>query len=80
MPPLKSRVQEISGKIARKIVCPVDPGRKLERGELYGMIKFGSRTELYLPVEGFDIKVKIGDKVRGGATVMAAVARQEAAK
>ncbi|MBS1371061.1 MAG: phosphatidylserine decarboxylase [Lentisphaeria bacterium] len=64
-------VRQISGKLARKIVCPVDPGRRLRRGEIYGMIKFGSRTELYLPVGEFDVKVKIGDKVRGGETVMA---------
>lgn len=44
-------IRQISGKIARKIVCPVDPGRTLRRGEVYGMIKFGSRTELYLPVD-----------------------------
>lgn len=73
-------IRQISGKIARKIVCPVDPGCKLERGELYGMIKFGSRTELYLPVDGFEVKVKIGDKVRGGSTVIAAVASREAVK
>ena len=67
-------VRQISGKIARRIVCPIDPGRKLRRGEVYGMIKFGSRTELYLPVGEFDIKVKVGDKVRGGETVMAVAA------
>ena len=72
-------IRQISGKIARKIVCPVDPGRTLRRGEVYGMIKFGSRTELYLPVDRFDIKVGIGDKVRGGETVVAAI-RQESAK
>jgi phosphatidylserine decarboxylase len=37
------------------------------------MIKFGSRTELYLPVDGFEVKVAIGDKVRGGLSVLAAV-------
>ena len=67
-------VRQISGKIARRIVCPVEPGRKLRRGEVYGMIKFGSRTELYLPVGEFDVKVKVGDKVRGGTTVMAVAA------
>ena len=67
-------VRQISGKIARRIVCPIDPGRKLRRGEVYGMIKFGSRTELYLPVGEFDVKVKVGDKVRGGETVMAVAA------
>lgn len=64
-------IRQISGAIARRIVCPVQPGRKLERGEIYGMIKFGSRTELYLPVEGFETTVKVGDKVYGGETVVA---------
>ena len=73
-------VRQISGKIARRIVCPVDPGRKLRRGEVYGMIKFGSRTELYLPVGEFDVKVKVGDKVRGGETVMAVAANDGGSK
>ena len=64
-------VRQISGAIARRIVCPVDPGRKLRKGEVYGMIKFGSRTELYLPVDGFEINVKVGDRVYGGETIMA---------
>ena len=66
-------VRQISGAIARRIVCPVDPGRKLRKGEVYGMIKFGSRTELYLPVDGFEINVKVGDRVYGGETIMATV-------
>ncbi len=67
-------VRQISGAIARRIVCPVRPGRKLNRGEIYGMIKFGSRTELYLPVDdGVEINVKVGDRVYGGETVMATV-------
>ena len=64
-------VRQISGAIARRIVCPVVPGRAMERGEVYGMIKFGSRTELYLPTEGFEITVRIGDKVRGGSDILA---------
>lgn len=64
-------VRQISGAIARRIVCPVEPGRKLVKGEIYGMIKFGSRTELYLPPEGFELKIKVGDRVRAGETIMA---------
>ncbi len=64
-------VRQISGAIARRIVCPVDPGQKFKRGELYGMIKFGSRTELYLPAEGFEVLVKPGDKVRAGESALA---------
>ena len=66
-------IRQISGAIARRIVCPVRPGRQLERGEVYGMIKFGSRTELYLPATGFEVKVKVGDKVKGGESVIAAM-------
>ena len=64
-------IRQISGAIARRIVCPVQPGRELKRGEVYGMIKFGSRTELYLPADGFEVKVRIGDKVKGGQSVIA---------
>ena len=64
-------IRQISGAIARRIVCPVKAGRRLKRGEIYGMIKFGSRTELYLPVEGFDLEVKVGDRVFGGKSVLA---------
>ena len=73
-------IRQISGAIARRIVCPVTPGRELERGEVYGMIKFGSRTELYLPCEGFEVMVKLGDKVRGGETVVAVMKEREAEK
>lgn len=66
-------VRQISGAIARRIVCPVEPGQKFRKGTVYGMIKFGSRTELYLPVDQFDINVKIGDRVFGGETVMATI-------
>jgi len=64
-------IRQISGAIARRIVCPVEAGRKLAKGEVYGMIKFGSRTELYLPTEGVEICVKPGEVVRGGQTVIA---------
>ena len=64
-------IRQISGAIARRIVCPVHPGRELKRGEIYGMIKFGSRTELYLPATGFEVKVRVGDKVKGGQSVVA---------
>jgi phosphatidylserine decarboxylase len=61
-------VRQVSGAIARHIVCKAEPGREYAQGFAFGMIKFGSRTELYLPcVEGsYDITVKIGDKVRAG--------------
>jgi len=63
-------VRQISGAVARRIVCPMRPGLKLVKGEKFGMIKFGSRVELYLPV-GTEICVKLNQKVFAGTTIMA---------
>lgn len=63
-------VRQISGAVARRIVCPVQPGNSLEKGQKFGMIRFGSRTELYLP-PGTEVTVKIGEYVYAGLTVMA---------
>lgn len=62
-------VRQISGAIARRIVCRTAPGKELAGGEQFGMIKFGSRTELYVPFRE-DVKclVRIGDKVQAGLT------------
>ena len=65
-------VRQISGAIARRIVCQAVPGAELNKGDCYGMIKFGSRTELYLPVKSnFEPVVNVGDRVFGGETVIA---------
>jgi len=72
--PLLLKVKQISGIIARRIVCACNEGHELARGERFGMIKFGSRTELYLPVGAAELAVGIGDKVRGGRTVIGTVA------
>lgn len=62
-------VRQISGAIARRIVCEVREGQVLTGGEKFGMIKFGSRTELYVPVrENAKCLVRIGDKVKAGLT------------
>jgi phosphatidylserine decarboxylase len=62
-------VRQISGAIARRIVCVAKEERKLSGGQRFGMIKFGSRTELYLPFsESAKCLVKIGDKVKAGLT------------
>ena len=62
-------VRQISGSIARRIVCQTSPGKELTGGEKFGMIKFGSRTELYVPVrENIKCLVQIGDKVKAGLT------------
>jgi len=63
----KLLVRQISGAIARHIVCEAKPGEERAQGAAFGMIKFGSRTELYIPLsQGYDVAVKIGDKVRAG--------------
>jgi phosphatidylserine decarboxylase len=65
-------VRQITGLIARRIVCWLRPGDVLAAGERFGMIKFGSRTELVLPCEtGLVITVKKGDKVQAGSTIVA---------
>jgi len=62
---------QIAGFVARRIVCRVDEGDALARGDRFGMIKFGSRVDLYLP-EGYEPKVKVGDTVLAGQSVLAA--------
>jgi len=65
-------VKKIAGLIARRIVCEAKPNDTLGRGERFGMIKFGSRTELYIPKDRVaEIRVKLKDKVKGGETVIA---------
>lgn len=67
-------IRQISGAIARRIVCVPQPGDLLKKGAIYGMIKFGSRTELYFPAEsGITVSVRVGDKVRSGTTLMGRV-------
>jgi phosphatidylserine decarboxylase len=63
-------VRQITGAIARRIVAWSKPGDTLKKGERFGMIRFGSRTEVYVPMD-CEITVKPGDKVRGGATIIA---------
>jgi len=62
-------VVQIAGLIARRIVNCVQAGEKIKKGERYGMIQFGSRLDLYLPLD-FEICVKIGDKTKAGTTVI----------
>ena len=68
----KLLVRQISGAIARRIVCRAESGHNFSAGQQFGMIKFGSRTELYVPNrENLQILVKIGDKVNAGSIVLA---------
>ncbi|MCE5266959.1 MAG: phosphatidylserine decarboxylase [Planctomycetaceae bacterium] len=65
-------VRQISGLIARRIVCDLRPGQVLDRGEKLGMIKLGSRTELILPdTSDLKIEIKVGRKIAAGKTIMA---------
>jgi len=60
-------VVQIAGLIARRIVCWVETGNTVKKGERFGLIRFGSRVDVYLPPES-RIDVKIGEKVRAGET------------
>lgn len=64
------KVNQITGLIARRIVCRVKEGDTLAQGERYGLIKFGSCTELVVPASA-KVLVKPGDKVAGGVTILA---------
>jgi len=61
---------QIAGLIARRILCYARPGDRLERGQRYGFIRFGSRVDLYLPPAS-RARVAVGDKVYAGETVLA---------
>ncbi len=63
-------VVQIAGSIARRIVCNVDKGSKMTTGKRYGMIKLGSRLDVYVEPDR-EIKVNIGDKVKAGETIIA---------
>jgi len=62
--------KQIAGLLARRIVCTVQPGQRLERGQRVGMIKFGSRTDVLLPGDVVP-QVRTGMRVKGGSTVLA---------
>ena len=66
----RAAVVQITGLIARRILCYAREGDRLERGEPFGLICYGSRVELYLP-RSAEIRVARGDRVRGGTTVLA---------
>ena len=63
-------VRQLTGMIARRIVGWSNVGDELRKGEHFGMIRFGSRTEVYLPLDA-EILVKVGDRVTGGTSVIA---------
>jgi phosphatidylserine decarboxylase len=65
------RLKQISGAIARRIVCWLKLGEEIQKGQRLGMIKFGSRTDVLVPGgDRVEVLVKVGDMVQGGATVL----------
>ena len=60
---------QVAGLIARRIVCWISPGDQAIRGERFGLIRFGSRMDTFLPV-GTVINVAVGDRVKGGETIL----------
>jgi phosphatidylserine decarboxylase len=69
------RVKQIAGLAARRIVCWLRPGEEVRAGERFGMIKFGSRTDVLLPADLVkEVLVRVGDPVHGGSTILLRVA------
>jgi phosphatidylserine decarboxylase len=60
---------QVAGYVARRIVCWLSEGEHVARGERYGLIRFGSRMDLFLPL-GTQVRVKVGDRVTGGESVI----------
>lgn len=73
----KIGVVQIAGLVARRIVCFVEPGVQLDRGERFGLIRFGSRLDVYLP-DGVAPLVSLGQTMVAGETVIADLSRQDA--
>lgn len=72
-------VVQIAGLIARRILCTAKPGDKLLAGQRFGLIRFGSRTDVYLP-QGMTPLVCVGQRMIGGETVLADASSQEKAR
>jgi phosphatidylserine decarboxylase len=68
--------KQIAGLLARRIVCTVKPGDRIERGQRVGLIKFGSRVDVLMPAEA-NLLVKTGSRVKGGSTVLARLPQPE---
>ena len=61
---------QVAGLVARRIVCWAAPGEQVAMGERFGLIRFGSRMDVFLPNESV-LKVKVGDWVKGGTSIIA---------
>ncbi|MBN2051320.1 MAG: phosphatidylserine decarboxylase [Spirochaetales bacterium] len=78
IPGIPLAVRQISGAVARRIVCDTAPGHRLIRGEAYGMIKFGSRTELLIPRRFLkELRVALGDRVKAGQSILAVIQKEK---
>jgi phosphatidylserine decarboxylase len=64
-------IKQIVGPVARRVVYWVEPGQTIQKGDTIGMMKFGSRLDMYFPHDDVDVIIKKGDKVRAGETVVA---------
>lgn len=64
--------KQISGLVARRIVSHLNTAQQVDKGELFGMIKFGSRTDVYFP-KNIKVNVALGDKVKGGETIIGVI-------
>ena len=65
-------VVQIAGLIARRILSFISPNHKLLQGERFGLIRFGSRVDIYMPLDAID-KCKVGDKVIAGESILASL-------
>ncbi len=78
--PVRIAVKQIAGKIAKRIVCACKVGDLLEQGQRFGMIKFGSRVEVFIPSSvTFEVMVKVGEKVTAGRTILGKIHQQDKA-
>jgi phosphatidylserine decarboxylase len=70
----KSRIlfKQIAGLVARRIVCDIRQGNKVEKGERFGIIKFGSRVDIFLP-KNIEVKVQLHQKVKGGESIIGVI-------
>ncbi len=62
-------VRQVAGLLARRIVCRAKPGDSLKQGQRFGLIKFSSRVDIFMPLTT-QVKVKVGDKVKAGESVL----------
>ena len=72
----RSLLVQVAGLVARRIVCRILPGEEVRRGQRFGLICFGSRVDLYLPLET-EARVGVGDMVRAGLSVIAELSVKE---